>query len=157
MPVSAQELFAWHERPGAFERLMPPWDRIEVVSREGSIRDGDRLIMRLRQGPLKLIWEALHSNYVAGTRFTDRQVRGPFKFWEHTHECIAHETETSTLRDSIEYRLPMGAIGQRMGGEFVAGMLENMFAFRHARTRLDLERHAAARARVPGAMRIAMS
>ena len=25
MPVSAQALFDWHERPGAFERLTPSW------------------------------------------------------------------------------------------------------------------------------------
>ena len=31
LPTSAEELFAWHERQGAFERLSPPWDRAEVL------------------------------------------------------------------------------------------------------------------------------
>ena len=27
----ARELHAWHLRPGALERLTPPWERVEVV------------------------------------------------------------------------------------------------------------------------------
>jgi hypothetical protein len=33
---AGQTLFAWHERPGAFLRLSPPWDRPEVVSHVGA-------------------------------------------------------------------------------------------------------------------------
>ena len=40
LPVSAEEAFAWHEREGAFERLSPPWERLEVLERSGGIRDG---------------------------------------------------------------------------------------------------------------------
>ena len=35
MPVSAEELFAWHAREGAFERLMPPWESAQVEERHG--------------------------------------------------------------------------------------------------------------------------
>ena len=31
LPFSAESVFAWHERPGAFERLTPPWERAEVL------------------------------------------------------------------------------------------------------------------------------
>ncbi|HEU4753537.1 MAG TPA: TIGR01777 family protein, partial [Armatimonadota bacterium] len=50
--VPAEELFAWHARPGAFERLVPPWERIRVLEREGGIRDGAHLLMELRKGPV---------------------------------------------------------------------------------------------------------
>jgi hypothetical protein len=30
LPVSAAEAFAWHTRPGAFERLAPPWSAPEI-------------------------------------------------------------------------------------------------------------------------------
>ena len=33
MPVPAAVLFDWHTRPGAFERLNPPWDPVTVLSR----------------------------------------------------------------------------------------------------------------------------
>ncbi len=27
----------WHRRPGALERLTPPWEQVEVISRTGGI------------------------------------------------------------------------------------------------------------------------
>ena len=39
IPVSAEQLFEWHCRPGAFERLAPPWEQIELLSSEG-VQDG---------------------------------------------------------------------------------------------------------------------
>ncbi len=32
LPASAEEALAWHARPGALERLTPPWERTEVVA-----------------------------------------------------------------------------------------------------------------------------
>ena len=40
LPVPSQEFFAWHERPGAFERLCPPWDPVEIIHKDDHIRDG---------------------------------------------------------------------------------------------------------------------
>ena len=47
----AAEVFAWHERPGAFVRLQPPWETVEVVSQKGGIRDGARVVLRAKAGP----------------------------------------------------------------------------------------------------------
>src|SRR5688500_12369463 len=33
LPASAEEASAWHARPGALERLTPPWERAEVAAR----------------------------------------------------------------------------------------------------------------------------
>jgi hypothetical protein len=40
IPATAEAVFAWHEAPGAFERLTPPWERVQVLRHEGGIRDG---------------------------------------------------------------------------------------------------------------------
>ena len=37
--IGPEEVFDWHERPGALERLTPPWGNVEVLSRSGGIRD----------------------------------------------------------------------------------------------------------------------
>ena len=42
MPVPATELFSWHAREGAFERLMPPWEAAELVERTGEWPPGGR-------------------------------------------------------------------------------------------------------------------
>lgn len=40
--ATTDAVFDWHEAPGAFERLTPPWERVRVLSHEGGIRDGAR-------------------------------------------------------------------------------------------------------------------
>ena len=40
MPASQQELFAYHERPGALERLTPPWVDVRILKRIGGLADG---------------------------------------------------------------------------------------------------------------------
>jgi uncharacterized protein len=143
LPVPADELYAWHARQGAFERLAPPWDRIEVVRKQGGIEDGARLVMKVHQGPVALTWEALHRDHVEGEQFVDEQIRGPFARWIHTHRFEPVGAGTSRLVDHIDYALPMGPIGAAVGGAKARQTLDAMFAFRHRRTLEDLRRHAA--------------
>ncbi len=93
LPVGAEEAFAWHERPGALERLIPPWERVEVLERSGGITDGARVVVRLHEGPVAIRWVARHRDYQAGRRFVDDQVEGPFARWVHTHIVRAAGTD----------------------------------------------------------------
>jgi uncharacterized protein (TIGR01777 family) len=142
MPAPRAALFAYHANEGAFERLAPPWERIEIVRSSGGIRDGGRLLMRIKKGPLGIPWEALHFGYVEGERFCDEQVRGPFARWVHTHSFETSEVENeSVLHDRVEWAVPGGAIGNALGGGIAARQLDRMFSFRHVRTARDLQRH----------------
>lgn len=141
MPAPRTALFTYHANEGAFERLAPPWERIEVIERSGGIREGARLVMRLRKGPIGLIWDARHFGYVEGERFCDEQVRGPFAKWVHTHSFDpGASAATSVLHDRVEWALPGGAIGNAIGSPLARRQLGRMFAFRHLRTARDLAR-----------------
>lgn len=139
----APALFSWHTRPGAFERLTPPWEHLRIVSRHGGIADGSRVTLELRRGPLKTRWEALHRNFVEGRQFTDVQVAGPFKRWEHTHLVEPVDETKATLIDHVEYALPLGPLGAVAGAPFARRMMDRLFAFRHRRIATDLGRHQA--------------
>lgn len=154
MPFPAEKLAAWHERPGAFERLSPPWEDVRIIEQTGGIRDGDGATIELRKGPVRQRWVAVHRNYVEGRQFVDDQVSGPFASWTHTHRFIPDGPEASVLEDEIEYRLPGATVGELVGGTFTEHSLERMFAFRHRRTANDLARHEAAGERQ---MRIAIT
>ena len=141
--VPAAEGFAWHTRPGAFERLSPPWEHVRVLEHSGNgVEDGARLVMELRKGPLRRRWVAVHSGYEPGRRFVDTQESGPFAYWRHTHTVEPAGESACTLEDSIEYALPGGRLTTRAAAPFTRRTLERMFAFRHVRTRDDLARHA---------------
>lgn len=134
----AAEVFAWHERPGAFERLQPPWEQVEVIARSGGIRDGATVSLRTKAGPVWLRWDVVHGDYLAGVQFRDRQRRGPFKYWEHLHRVEPDGPEASILVDDISYALPGGAAGA-LAAPMVRRRLERMFDYRHAVTKSDLE------------------
>jgi uncharacterized protein (TIGR01777 family) len=152
LPVPADRAFAWHERPGAFERLVPPWQRLTVERRVGTIRDGDRMEMTLRKGPLRRRWVAVHRGYVPGEEFADEQAEGPFAEWSHVHR-FQRNGSGSVLEDDISYRLPLGSVGSLLADRIVERELRRAFAFRHRRLVHDLERHAT----TPETLRVAIT
>lgn len=142
MPVSAEALYAWHARPGAFERLVPPWEDIRDVRRVGGLEDGAETHFVLHKGPLALPWSARHQDHRPGEGFTDVQTHGPFAAWRHEHRFVPLAPDASELSDTIHYALPGGLLGDLVAGGSIHAMLERTLAFRHRRTRVDLERHA---------------
>ena len=135
----AAEVFAWHERPGAFQRLCPPWERVEILAHAGGIRDGARVRLRSKVGPLWSEWDIAHRDYVAGRQFRDVLQRGPFAKWEHLHAVTPAGDGACVLTDTITYRLPLGWLGRLGGGAFTRKKLAQMFAWRHATTKADVE------------------
>lgn len=133
------EVFAWHARPGAFQRLQPPWMAARIRSEAGSLRRG-RAVLALPGG---LTWVAQHepSKYVDDRRFVDTLVRnGPASWpvnavvnWQHTHKFEPRETERSgepecRMTDVVETNVP-------------ARMLAPMFTYRHEQLAADLAAH----------------
>lgn len=148
----AAEVFRWHARPGAFERLTPPWEAVRVVERHGGIEDGARLVLRMGPGRLGPRWVAEHCDYIAGEQFRDVQTSGPFAQWVHTHRVEPDGPDACWLEDRIEYALPCGALGALFGGGFTRRKLARMFRYRHALTAADVAAHR--RAQGVGAMKI---
>ncbi len=134
LPFPPAEVLAWHRRPGALERLTPPWERVEVVERTGTgtVGEGDRAVMRIPPG---LRWVAEHHDHPDG--FVDEQAEGPFSRWRHTHRFVASQAGT-VIHDEIEY-------GPGLAAPLVNGTMAKMFAFRRPRLMEDLSRHAGVR------------
>lgn len=143
MPVPVDELFAWHQREGAFERLNPSFDPVEVESREGGLEVGARTVLKMRVGVVWQRWVAVHTDYEPGRLFRDEQESGPFSTWRHTHRFEPGEGRSSVMHDEIEYALPMGAIGSALGTRFTRSALDRTFHYRHQLLKSDLDRHAA--------------
>jgi uncharacterized protein (TIGR01777 family) len=150
----AEEVYRWHARPGAFERLNPPWDPAQIVARDGSIdAEGSKVVLRV--GPLGQRWVAEHYGARPGREFRDRQASGPFAYWHHVHRMEPDGEAASFLEDEVEYALPGGAAGDLLGGRFVGSMLERLFSYRHRVTADDLAAHSACRN--GGALKVAVT
>ncbi len=137
--TSPAELYAWHTRAGAFERLRPPWQSIEI-EQPAPVENGSRVRLRMKKGPLWLKWVAEHREVAPEHSFVDVQAEGPFKRWVHRHEFEAAD-DTALLRDLIEYDLPGGFLGRTLAGGQVRRDLATTFAYRHETTARDIVRH----------------
>ncbi|MFO7665690.1 MAG: TIGR01777 family oxidoreductase [Desulfobacterales bacterium] len=136
-----EEVFKWHSRPGALERLSPPWDPVRVIERKGGIENGSRVVLGMKAGTFSFRWIAEHTDYEENRIFRDRQIKGPFSHWEHTHSFEPDGNEGSFFEDRIDYALPFYPFGKLLGSASVEAKLERIFKYRHAVTTEDIILH----------------
>jgi uncharacterized protein (TIGR01777 family) len=143
LACSAGELYDWHMRPGAFERLSPPWEVVRVERWVEPQRIGDGPTMRLKMGPIWLRWIARYTECVPRQQFRDVAVKSPFAAWDHLHLCLPSDADKqhSTLEDRVSYALPGGVLGKLVAGRSTRKQLQRMFAYRHRTTIADLAAH----------------
>jgi len=143
LAAPASAVYAWHESPGALERLLPPWTSVRLVESRGGLQPGARVVLRLGPKPLQRRWVANIRECQPGFGFTDEQIEGPFKYWLHRHRFVERNEAECNLEDKIDYRLPYGPAGTIIAGAAVRSQLERTFRFRHRRTADDIRRHRA--------------
>ncbi|MGE3842746.1 MAG: SRPBCC family protein [Vicinamibacterales bacterium] len=132
-------VFHFHEHPDALTKLIPPWERMRVVSAAGSLRVGSRVVLRGRAWGVPIQWVAVHTEYAPPHLFADRQESGPFANWYHRHLMLDDGRGGTLLRDEVDYELPLALLGGWLAGWLVRRKLERMFAYRHEVTKRALE------------------
>lgn len=138
-PVPVETLFGWHRRPGAFQRMTPPWESVAILREEGDMESGGTVVLGLQKGPARLRWTVEYTAYEPNRLFQDEQVSGPFGAWRHAHRFHPSGPDRSILEDEVEWEPPMGSLGSIFAKGFLQSTLERLFAFRHERLRHDLE------------------
>ena len=109
--ASPEKVFAFHELPDAFERLIPPWENAKVIQKADISKIGSRAIIEMKIfGIFPARWIAEHTRYEPPRMFEDVQISGPFKSWRHDHIILPHE-DGAILRDEIEYEPPFWIFG----------------------------------------------
>lgn len=140
LPAAAEQVYRWHTRPGAFERLVPPWERVQLIARDG-LFETQRVELGLQIGPFRVPWTSRHHDVTPGRQFVDTQERGPFALWTHARRFEPISPRSSRLEEEIEYRLPAGAMGRMLAGRMVRGKIARMMQHRHRVLSADLAAH----------------
>lgn len=141
--ASVRDVFAFHERAEALEKLIPPWDPSVVIEPPTSLQAGTRVVLETHVGPFKQRILAEHTAYERDRLFVDEMLEGPFKRWRHEHRFEPHP-DGCLLIDSIEYEAPMGFLGRIVDPILVRPRLRRMFEYRHRVTAEAVESPAPA-------------
>ena len=130
IPVSPAETFDFFADAFNLEAITPPWLEFEVVTpRPIAMGDGALVEYRLKLYTLPLRWLTRIEAWEPGRRFADRQIRGPYRLWHHTHSFVAHERGT-LMRDFVRYALPLGPVGRLARAVLVRRDLDRIFDYR---------------------------
>jgi uncharacterized protein len=144
VPAALDEVFAWHSRPGAVSRLMPPWQPVRVGREAASLRDGQAVLLL----PGGLRWTAGHDpdGYDPPRQFADvlAPPLGTALRWRHTHQFATAPGGGTEVTDVVDTPVP-------------ARLLRPMFTYRHRQLAGDLAAHARARQVCPGPLTVAVT
>lgn len=133
--ASAERVFAFHELPDAFERLLPPWEDAKIVRTADISQIGSRAIIEQKIfGFYPSQWIAEHTAYDPPKMFEDVQIAGPFKSWRHKH-VIEPNPNGAMLRDEIDFEPPFSIFGLIVTPFVILPKLEKMFEYRHRVTK----------------------
>ena len=141
LPFPVEALFSWHKRPGAINRLTPPWVHMDVIKKTGGILPDATVSLLMGKKPFQTTWHARHILYEENRMFRDMQTKGPFSRWTHTHLFHERGPSRTDMEDHIEYALPFHPIGTMMAGRVVDAMIDRMFTCRHHVLAHDMRAH----------------
>lgn len=145
--ASLRDVWAFHTSMEGLVTLTPDWMNLRIESVTGppgssavdSLPTGTDVHLSIRVfdiGP-RHSWTSRIVERGIDERsgmFQDRMIDGPFPRWIHTHRFYRERSGTRII-DSVEYRLPfIGRVSTVAWPGF-----EVLFAYRHRRTRAELE------------------
>jgi ligand-binding SRPBCC domain-containing protein len=130
LPAAPDRVFEFFADAHNLEAITPPWLNFRVAT-TGPIHmaPGTLIEYRLRLHRFPISWLTRIESWVPGRRFVDRQVRGPYRLWHHTHSFEPCDGGTR-IRDVVRYALPLGPLGTLAHTVLVRRDLERIFDFR---------------------------
>ncbi len=131
LPISVQEAWDFLSDPANLKVITPPYMGFDIIS------GGDRAmypgqIIQYIVTPvagIKTKWVTEITHVKEGEYFVDEQRFGPYALWHHKH--FIKEIENGVeMEDIVDYKLPLGILGQMAHPLVVGPKLKEIFEFR---------------------------
>jgi ligand-binding SRPBCC domain-containing protein len=137
VPVDVEEAFAFFADARNLEAITPDWLRFRIVEAPRTLVRGSLLRYRLRLFGVPIRWRTEIVEWRPPSCFTDVQIDGPYRRWEHTHRLrsVAGGTE---IHDRVVYRLPYEPLAGLLAPVTVRPWLAAIFDYRARQTEARL-------------------
>jgi uncharacterized protein len=136
VPRPLEEVFQFFSDAQNLVKITPPEMRFNVVQKStAEIIKGTLIDYNLSIHGVPTAWRTLISDWQPPHQFVDEQIKGPYTYWHHTHTFESLGGSGSSLRgtlmkDTVHYRLPMGALGRTFGLWLVRKDTAHIFDYR---------------------------
>ena len=124
------EVFDFFASAENLNLLTPPWLHFSILTRLPiEMQRGTVIRYRLKLHGIPVRWDSEITEWEPPFRFTDTQIRGPYRLWVHYHR-FENTPDGTLVADDVTYRVAGGALVNRL---YVAGELRRIFAYRETR------------------------
>ena len=113
LPLSIEKSWDFFSNPNNLPLITPKELELKIQSShvKGKIYLGDEIDYTVKPiFPFKYKWKTKIIEVTDKVSFTDKQIKGPYAFWEHQHLFEPVEGGTQ-MKDIINYKIPYGTIG----------------------------------------------
>ncbi len=131
LDVPVETAFEFFSRAENLEAITPPLLRFRITT-PGPIemRAGTVIRYRLRLRGVPVSWLTRIEEWDPPHGFVDRQIRGPYALWHHTHTFEAIDAGHTRMVDVVRYGHRLGPLGSLAERLVVRRDLERIFDFR---------------------------
>lgn len=131
LPISLAEAWLFLSNPKNLKEITPSYMGFDIISgAEKQMYPGQ--IIQYKVTPIMGIstkWVTEISHVVDNHYFVDEQRFGAYSLWHHKH-FLKEIKGGVEMEDIIDYKLPMGILGQLMHPILVKPKLEEIFSYR---------------------------
>ena len=129
LPRPPAEVFAFFSDARNLEAITPAWLHFRIVEAPERLERGSLLRYRLRLFGMPVPWRTAITTWDPPRAFTDVQLSGPYRLWEHTHRFSPTPRGTE-IYDHVRYSIPGGPLASLVQHAFVARRLDEIFDYR---------------------------
>jgi ligand-binding SRPBCC domain-containing protein len=132
LPMSLEEAWDFFSSPKNLSKITPPEMKFKILNQNlpQDVHEGmliDYSVRPLWNIPMR--WQTKIEKVEKLKSFTDSQLKGPYKVWQHTHTFTAVANGV-LMNDVVLYKLPFGFIGRLVHSLIVKNKVAEIFEFR---------------------------
>ncbi len=131
LPITLNEAWEFLSNPRNLSTLTPKEMNFTIISNDDKPMYAGQVIQYSVTpiAGIKAKWISEITHLVDGKYFVDLQLYGPYAFWHHKH--FIHEIDGGVeMEDIIDYKVPLGMLGQIFHPFLVKPKLEEIFRYR---------------------------
>lgn len=132
LPISIEMAWSFFSSAKNLALITPPEMEFKILTKLDDKEIYEGLLIDYTVKPvfgISLNWQTEIFKVDKPHSFADRQLKGPYKIWEHTHTFIQKENGTLMI-DELKYQIPLGILGQLAHTVFVKEKVAEIFKFR---------------------------
>jgi ligand-binding SRPBCC domain-containing protein len=130
LEYSREQLFEFFSDAFQLEQITPAWLNFQILTPPPiQIQEGTLIDYSIRLHGIPVRWRTEIASWQPPFAFVDRQLKGPYRLWEHLHTFETVDEGTLAV-DRVRYRVFGGGLIHRL---FVKNDLKTIFEFRQRR------------------------